>query len=1756
MGLYNFYEYVVIIVTSNMTSSQLSSQAEEPPMFLQRPSTARSQDVSHVLARTFRHLFTRDTVAPETVQYLGTSKGGDNPYHERYVERLEQVQAEHQRRLAEAAMLERHIMQAQARAMSADERAVQRMQACNRGFPDLGLPPARAHLRSCLDSELLRNHNLLTPEDYSPKEAPLVPPPSAPPIPPHARETESSCRHHTAEISTGEHTPAFLEQDSFHMPSESESFLTSYDEDHEDDEVNEMDRQRSLLWKSQMNSEVREANRQGLALIEGRVDHLRNPRFMAPSTVPGKSKSLIKSTKRKPKEICIKPKEDPTKEKESVQAFLPSPPAVIFKTYKVNEVYELNLELKNVSGALRPVRAIPPSTKYFSASLGQFPGEHGLVAPGMSCVYKIRFMPDSLIDFDDVLKIQTQASEPLEVPLLGRRPPPILSLPEAIDVGQCLVGGMKSAQFTVKNEGGNGRFCLMPGSSWPAANFKAMASVNTVVLPPFEICPPRFELLEGQSIMLEILFHPTDVKSFQEELVIVCDNCHVRHFAISGEGQTARVELVSVEEGVDEPLAGEQMDATADHLIRFSSLNPYTYIQKSITVRNMANVALPFSWLFVKPHIQCGDYDPHAIPTERVQEIDCVFSIEPETGILSPGSTATFSLTYAPPEVSQFHSVLHLVLRNIPTQSSIERQETRDSESGEKVLRSISPPIPAAVASRGSRKITLGSSPPDLTGLEISLKGECIPLQVLLQPCIVHIPGQILVETAVKQQFKLLNHSMTSVIFQWENISTGGHVIQVEPPIGELGAMCEMDFEVYVSGSEPGLIDHALLCHIQHLTDPLTLHVQAQIKVYLGPEVTIECADVSFGLVRFGESKTVSLPISNTCRVSTHWGIKESALHSEGLSEFTFEPSGGSLRPLESTEVSITWSPRQPKSVSSIFELDVENGSRSSVFAMGECQKPSVCLISCELTANEVYKDVPSVIRVEMLNQTLLDTVFKWGEARLALEGSDADKVSVRMEPASGHLEGRACFPISLHLMPHTTGALNDLRIPCEIAEMENPLILALRADVKGLSVEYRTRGFTASECRDEELVLDFGDDNPLGSTPKCELFIRNLSAVEATFSLNVERFFVKPPSPPSHDKPAKTQSVTSLRRPGMLTRTPNISDALSKTPKKHETDLKKSMLLEGKGAAFVVEPPSGQLQPFGQQRIQLTAFSDIWGQYTDQLICKIGDLEAQRIEMKMGVIGSPLFFQMLASQQNKTPVIRFGTHISEGSTVSRSMRINNPGPIDIRVDWETFVEKKNDAHQMLDLVLSYGKLFPRKDSDGIEILAEDEEDPTPITRSPTEFIRNSLDSTPAISRQPTRSGVTDDDDASLFAKSRPKVISVTLRVHEGHAGAEQYKVTPPQMVVPARGYNTAHVTFNPVSEGQNVEEENYNGFALGYLSLDSNVRDGLRDFTSSDVSHTQVSDIDGKVSRKQHYDVEPIRMKMTAAIKPAFLKIECFEDEGMRYRTAVSDLMREGQLMPECIKLCRATLSNPTETQLTFRLVTQGSFYIVEMDPHSHQPVAHMQETDSVSLLPQQSAVVQVGFRISLGLLELAESAIAWDPTKEDIPSSDEATEVRLEIGGQEERKLHLFSQLKIHFNNQHVQRLPLHATLAIPDLSLSNDTVDFGTCLVGQRREVHLVITNRTASDSFWTITQESKTDTVAEGTIEVAPTSGMLGAHVTHIAQNKALLQVFFTAKHAEDYEAVYVLSGMFGEGHKRLKVIGKGSYDGKHEALVNV
>ena len=59
-------------------------------------------------------------------------------------------------------------------------------------------------------------------------------------------------------------------------------------------------------------------------------------------------------------------------------------------------------------------------------------------------------------------------------------------------------------------------------------------SLGTVPVPPFEVRPPVFQLEHQEKAVVEVLFVPNDVETYTADIVMVCDNCHVKHLKLKG----------------------------------------------------------------------------------------------------------------------------------------------------------------------------------------------------------------------------------------------------------------------------------------------------------------------------------------------------------------------------------------------------------------------------------------------------------------------------------------------------------------------------------------------------------------------------------------------------------------------------------------------------------------------------------------------------------------------------------------------------------------------------------------------------------------------------------------------------------------------------------------------------------------------------------------------------------------------------------------------------------------------------------------------------------------------------------------------------------------------------------------------------------------------------------------------------------------------------------------------------------------------
>ncbi|XP_045392550.1 deleted in lung and esophageal cancer protein 1 isoform X1 [Lemur catta] len=1674
----------------------------EPQLLRLRPSSLRTQEISHLLTGVFRNLYSAEVIGEDVSTNLIKSRGSENARHEEFVDELRQIRELYKQRLDEVEMLERHIIQARARSLAEKERAM--TQAKVQVLEDLvKLPPVKTVFRWCIDSQLLQKHHLICPEDYYSDTVPFCSAPKAIFLPGCSKLTFSCEKRSVPKKELNKKLEVSCKQQLVKFEDELDHTVDSLSWDSTPkvkqrarETVKKTSLAKNKNWMNHLRVPQRQLERLLLARMESRNQFLKNPRFFPPNTPYG-GKSLVfppKKPAQRGEFQSVEPEESCTE----APVFLAKPSIGFFTDYEIGSVYEMVIALQNTTSTSRYLRVLPPSTPHFSLGLGMFPGKGGMVAPGMTCQYIVQFVPDCLGDFDDFILVETQSAHTLLIPLQARRPPPVLTLSPVLDCGYCLIGGVKLTRFVCKNVGFSvGKFCIMPKKSWPPPSIRAVATFGFVEQLPFGILPSVFELAPGYATLVEVLFYPRSLGKAEQTFIIVCDNCQTQELVIVGTGQLVALDLIYISGEKSQPEPGELTDLTAQHFIRFEPENLLSTARKQLIIRNTTHVELAFHWQIVKPNLQPlmpGEtYSMDSIKYHPDRET--AFSIVPKKGVLSPHTDHEFILSFSPHELRDFHSVLQMVLEDVPEPVSSETESLEDS----------------------------AYCVDDVIVLEIEVKGSVEPFQVVLEPYALIIPGENYIGINVKKDFKMRNNSKSPIRYMWGKISDC-HIIEVEPCTGVIEPSEVGDFELNFTGGVPGPTSHDLLCEIKDSPSPVVLHIEAAFK---GPVLFINVPALQFGLLRLGQKATISVEIHNISQLPGRWHMKESPVcleeRLEDVSPFDIEPSSGQLHPLRECRVDVTLEALHCQRLQSVLELQVENGAWSYLPVYAEVQKPHVYLQSSQVEVSNLYLGVPRKAAVTLINGTLLPTRFLWGK----LLGHQANFCTVTVSPRRGLLGPSKECQIKLELTTHTQEELTDLALLCHVSGMKKPLVLGISGKPKGLQVAI-TISMDGSDSSTQqwpghlnELCLDFGSTVPLRTRVNCQLILTNCSPIQTPFTLKFE-YFGSPPNSLS-----KKSSLPDM--PPALLKTVRIREHLAR---RERLDFMESMLSHGKGAAFFPHVSEGTLGAYQQLSIDITACANMWGEYWDSLICTVGDLPPAVIPVHMAVVGCPISSlrttYYTTNQFQKEPVIRFGTQVSGGDTVTRTLRLNNSSPCDIRLDWETYApEDKED--RLVELLVFYGPPFPLRDQAGHELLCPE----TPggsfslWSPSPSNASASSLEAAPSV-----------EGGSSASGRAAEKFISVILQEHEGVPSDHLYCVSPKQVVVPAGGSSIIYVSFSPMVLSPHIlHKVECTAYALGFMSLDDKVE----------------REIPGKRRRLQDFAVGPLRLDLHGYVRLAQLSVELDCDSGMEFRCQASDLIPEqpcSGVLSELVTTRQVKLTNTTETPHYFQLLVSRPFFVSQdgasrsqRAPGPGRKLACEEETASsgkqLVLRPQENMLVNVSFSLSLELLSYQKL-----PADRMLPGVD----IRQSASG--EKEMEFAQDLLLEYTNQTTQVVPLRAIVAVPELQLSTSWVDFGTCFVNQERVREVSLMNLSGCRSYWTVLmgqQEPAKDVVA---FRVSPNSGLLEARPTNAPPNSITLQVYFTARSSELYESTLVVEGVLGEAACTLRLRGQGSYDERY------
>nr|XP_055176945.1 deleted in lung and esophageal cancer protein 1 isoform X8 [Nyctereutes procyonoides] len=1113
-----------------------------------------------------------------------------------------------------------------------------------------------------------------------------------------------------------------------------------------------------------------------------------------------------------------------------------------------------------------------------------------------------------------------------------------------------------------------------------------------------------------------------------------------------------------------------------------------------------------------------------------------------------------------------FHSVLQMVLEEVPEPLSLELENLKDSS----------------------------FSVDDVIVLEIEVKGSVEPFQLLLEPYVLIIPGENYVGINVKKDFKMWNNSKSPIRYLWGKISDC-HIIEVEPCAGTIEPNEVEAFELSFTGGVPGPVSQDLLCEIQNSPSPVVLHIEADFK---GPALVISVSALQFGLLRLGQKATNSIQIQNISQLPATWCMKESPVclqeRHEDVSPFDIEPSSGQIHPLGECRVNITLEAKQCQRLQTILELEVVNGTWSYLPVYAEVQEPYVYLQSSHVEVRNLYLGVPAKATITLINGTLLPTRFHWSK----LLGHQASVCTAKVSPRRGTLGPSEERQLNLELTAHTEEELSDLALPCTVSGMKEPLVLGISGKPQGLQVAIAIsmEGSDSSvpsialwPGHLEELHLDFGSKVPLRTRVNCQLILTNHSPIQTPFTLKFE-YFGSPQN-------SLNQKPSLPNMPPALLKTSRIREHLAK---REQLNFMESMLSHGKGAAFFPHISQGTLGAHQQLNIDITGYANMWGEYWDNLICTVGDLPPAVIPVHMAVVGCPISSQRTTyyttDQLQKEPIIRFGTQVSGGDTVTRVLRLNNSSPCDIRLDWETYTPEDRED-RLLELLVFYGPPFPLRDQAGNDLSCPETQE------SSSSFWSSSPSNTSDSSHEAAQSAEGSD-------RAPQKIISVVLREHDGVPADHLYCISPKQVVVPTGGSNTISISYTPMVLGPEVlHKVECVGYALGFMSLDDEAE----------------RELPGRRHRLQDFAAGPLRLDLCGYVRPAQLSMELDYGGGVEFRHQASDLIPEQPctgVLSELVTTHHLKLTNTTEIPQYFQFLVSRPFSVSQEGasrsrrapgPGREQGCEEEPATASKQLVlhPRENMLVNVSFSLSLELLSYQKL-----PADQMLPGVD----IRQHASGEKEM---VFTQsLLLEYANHTTQVVPLRATVAVPELQLSTSWVDFGTCFVNQERVREVYLMNLSGCRSYWAVLmgrlglpptfragwnlvggpaekagsqipsdprvalprgpgpdprctpgmrwgkgggnawscpgscvplslgvgqQDPDKDLAA---FRVSPNSGLLEARLVNAPPNTITLQVFFTARSSELYESTLVVEGMLGEKACTLRLRGRGSYDERY------
>ncbi|KAL7993154.1 putative deleted in lung and esophageal cancer protein [Plasmopara halstedii] len=892
-----------------------------------------------------------------------------------------------------------------------------------------------------------------------------------------------------------------------------------------------------------MNPVEKRKNRAILKRMQSKLNFVRNPRYSIQDVSKMTRHNLAKGNEKNPPCFAVAPK-----------------PPILFSTYDIGGMYEQIVYVRNVSVLSRCARILSPSTMFFTLTSIKFPTDRNQVAPGMHIEVCIRFTPNSRADFTDSFSVQYETmqsetqgssnSSTMIVPLVASRESPELTLPLVIQAQNTLVGGRSVKSLKCKNLGGKAKFWILTEFAYSQLHHRELenSTVDTVVkmlengnmldatmkIGPFSLQPTAFELAKGQSVILELIYIPSESHEQRENFVMVCDNCLVKVFELVGRG--CQVEVVATK------INHVQIDTSIpnmgllDRMVFKDEVIVNASAQQSLEIMNKTPLDVKYFW-----HI-------HSLYNENKDQTNVVsheskwmppFCINPKTGVFEMLSTNKFTIGFSPTEACTYACQAILMINDISACSISKSNLIDHLDSTATEVENAMPVFSIQLHGRGKH----GS---------FTIIPAFINSWTLFRDKSPDSGSQSVHILNSKQNYlstvQLINQCNARIAFCWDITQTRQRHLTMHD--SSLSTLRWLLLEGRVAGAEIEILTREIDF------GPVLVGTGAESVITIrnpSRTVTTDWKFVQLGLTPENESGINHLTQSSPGPKLRRSNSKDSVISRRSSTSFvsgndterslftsrtsqpraivTFAPDAGVLAPGELfTLKAICMAGSFPERFRGLFRCQTapertftgNKISHAAVSSRAEVQCAEVFLSTSHLTLGIIYLGVEIHRSFELVNASNLETAFKFVEP----EGTSR-AYTVSFVPKEGIIHSKARLAVTLHYTPRQTGRFSVI-FACSVRGMSGPLGLEVSSSHKGLVLsyslvqaplpsDYRAKESTSAIKLPEspkEIALkrkislsDCDLEPQVNSVPKLAFGDCNYSGIEALLTLEAKRF-------------------------------------------------------------------------------------------------------------------------------------------------------------------------------------------------------------------------------------------------------------------------------------------------------------------------------------------------------------------------------------------------------------------------------------------------------------------------------------------------------------------------------------------------------------------------------------------------------------------------------------------------------------------------